>query len=235
VVLAEALRERHPDLVDASAALAAGRVLVDGRPVLNPAARVLADATISVMPDQMLRGSTKLATALDGFGVEVDGRVALDVGAAAGGFTAVLLERGVERVYAIDAGHGQLRGSLRQDPRVVSRERTNLGDLDDRIVPEPVGVVSVDLSYLSLATAVPQLERVRFATDADLVALVKPMFELGLPAPPTDAARVGDALARAGTAIGAGAWTVVGSMPSPVPGARGAAEAFLHARRRAVH
>ena len=141
-----------------------------------------------------------MAAAFDGFGVRVEGRTALDAGAAAGGFTTVLLERGARRVYAVDAGHGQLRGALRQDARVVNLERTNLGDLGPHVVPDPVDLITLDLSYLSLAAAVPQLEGVRLADDADLVALVKPMFELALPSPPTEEPSLTAALdaARAG-------------------------------------
>ena len=122
--------------------------------------------------------------------MSVTGRIALDVGAAAGGFTRVLLADGATRVYAVDAGFGQLLGSLRQDPRVVNLEATNVAQLDERLIPEQIDVVSVDVSYLSLGSAVAQLDRVRFAADADLIGLVKPMFELGLGTAPNDPERV---------------------------------------------
>jgi 23S rRNA (cytidine1920-2'-O)/16S rRNA (cytidine1409-2'-O)-methyltransferase len=233
VPLAEALRAQHPGLAatDAAAAVAEGRVTVDGRPVLGLEARVPATSPVVVAAPPRLRGSAKLAGALDHFGVAAAGRVALDAGAAAGGFTAVLLERQAARVYAVDAGHGQLRGTLRQDPRVVCLERTNLADLDRNRVPEPVDLVTLDLSYLSLAAAVPQLERVAVASGADLVALVKPMFELALPEPPTDPARLRDALHAARDAIARGPWDVVGHVESAARGARGTIEYFVHARR----
>ena len=178
-----------------------------------------------------LRGEAKLRAALDGFAVPVQGRVALDVGAAAGGFTRVLLERGARLVYAVDAGHGQLLGSLRQDPCVVNLEGVNLGDLEPSLVREPVELFTVDVSYLSLADAAPQLENVRIAPDADLVALVKPMFELGLAAPPADQARLAEALNQAVAGVERAGWTVVATLPSRVTGARGAREHLLHARR----
>src|SRR5262245_23079822 len=103
-----------------------------------------------------LRGEAKLRHGLRAMAVPVEGRVALDVGAAAGGFTRVLLEAGAVRVYAVDAGHGQLLGSLRQDPRVVALERTNLGALTLELVPDVVEVVTMDLSYLPVARAAPQ-------------------------------------------------------------------------------
>jgi hypothetical protein len=121
-----------------------------------------------------MRGGDKLRAALTTFSIDVDGRVALDVGAASGGFTKALLDGGARRVYAVDVGHGQLPGSLRQDDRVVVMERTNIADLDTERVPEPLDVVTLDLSYLSVASAVPQLGRLRFAGSASLVALINP-------------------------------------------------------------
>jgi len=156
----------------------------------------------------------------------VRGRVALDAGAAAGGFTKVLLEAGARRVYAVEAGH-ELLGSLRQDPRVVNLEGTNLGELDRRLVPDPVEVVTLDLSYLPLADAVPQLDRVQIAPGADLGALV-PQFELGLAESPADGPILRAALERALAGIGAANWRVVASIRSPV---RGACGAIIHARR----
>jgi len=157
--------------------------------------------------------------------------VCLDVGASAGGFTTVLLERGARLVYAVDAGHGQLLGSLRQDPRVVNLEGVNLGDLDSRRVPEPVELFTVDVSYLSLTAAVPQLDRVPIAERSQLVALVKPMFELGLASAPVDDERVGRALELAIAGIERAGWSVAGAVESPVRGARGAREHLVHARR----
>jgi 23S rRNA (cytidine1920-2'-O)/16S rRNA (cytidine1409-2'-O)-methyltransferase len=179
----------------------------------------------------VLRGEVKLQAALDNFQVSVAGRVALDVGASTGGFTRVLLRAGATRCYAVDAGHGQLLGSLRCDSRVVNLESTNLGDLNRRLVPEVIGVITMDLSYLSLAFAVPQLDRIAIADDADLVVLVKPMFELGLPALPEEGVLLEKAVVRAIQGVELGRWKVLGQMESPVRGAGGAIEFFLHARR----
>src|SRR5262245_19784543 len=159
VTVAESLAAQHPDVADPERAIAAGRVLVDGKPVLNPRARVAESTAIVVEPEAGLRGSAKLEAALDGFSVDVAGRIVLDLGAAAGGFTTVLLERGAGRVYAVDAGHGQLRGALRQDARVVNLERTNIGDLTTEAIAEAVEVITLDLSYLSITRALPQLDR----------------------------------------------------------------------------
>ncbi len=178
-----------------------------------------------------LRGEAKLRAALAGFDVRVSGRVCLDLGAAAGGFTRVLLESGASRVYAVDAGFGQLLGSLRQDPRVVNLEATNVAALDARRVPDAIEVVTVDVSYLALAAAAAQLDRITLAPGADLIGLVKPMFELRLATAPTDPTLVDAATERAAAGIVAAGWDVIGTMPSPVLGGRGAVEALLHARR----
>jgi 23S rRNA (cytidine1920-2'-O)/16S rRNA (cytidine1409-2'-O)-methyltransferase len=230
-VITAALAARHPEIEDAGAVIAAGRVLVDGKPVLSPRARVPESASIIVEPERALRGSAKLEAALATFAVDVEGRVALDVGAAAGGFTAVLIDHGAARVYAVDAGHGQLRGALRQDPRVVNLERTNIGELGVEAVHDVIDVVTLDLSYLSVTRALPALDGIRLAADADLVALVKPMFELGLDRPPTDRARLVRALDAARRGADAAGWNVRADMESPVRGARGAVEFLLHARR----
>jgi 23S rRNA (cytidine1920-2'-O)/16S rRNA (cytidine1409-2'-O)-methyltransferase len=112
-----------------------------------------------------------------------------------------------------------------------SAERTNVAALDRSLVPDRIGIVTVDLSYLSIAALAPQLRPLRFAPDADLVALVKPMYELGLATPPHDPALRREAVARAGRALAATGWRVAGSIESPVRGARGAVEHLLHARR----
>ena len=225
------LRQVRPDLTDPVVAIVSGQVLVDGRIVTNPRSLVRIDAAIVVRSSVPLRGEAKLRAALTAFDVGVAGRVALDLGAAAGGFTRVLLASGARRVYAVDAGHGQLLGSLRQDPRVVNLEATNLAALGRALVPDTVGVVTMDLSYVAIATAIGQLGGVALDADADLVALVKPMFELRLPQAPDDQASLERALVRAIDGVEAAGWRVVAHVPSPVRGSRGAAELLLHARR----
>ena len=204
---------------------------MDGRIVQNPRSLVRAGAAIQLVVPKPARGEAKLRAALEAFRPRTAGRIAVDVGASAGGFTRVLLEAGCRRVYAVDAGHGQLAGSLRQDPRVVNLERTNLGDLSPALVPDAIELVTVDVSYLSLAAAVPQLERIAIAPDADLVALVKPQFELGLADAPDDPDRLAAALGAAVNGVAAAGWHVVGTIDSPVRGAGGAREMLLHARR----
>ena len=229
--LARHMEAARPDLEDPAAAIAEGRVRVAGRIVTNPDSLVDPDAPLVVTEPMSLRGAAKLRTALDMFGLDVTDRVALDVGAAAGGFTTALLERGARRVYAVDVGHGQLLGSLRQDTRVVNLERTNVARLERTLVPDHIDVVTMDLSYLSVARAFAQLGGVNFAPGADLIALVKPMFELGLPAAPRDTALMDDAGNRAWQGAVDAGWDPRGLIRSPIEGAKGARELFLHAVR----
>ena len=227
------VRRIRPDIADPKGAIEQRALLVGDRIVTNTDSLVPSDAPVVVRHARPLRGEDKLRAALDAFGVDVTRRVCVDLGAAAGGFTRVLLERGAARVFAVDAGHGQLRGDLRNHSRVVCLERTNLGDLRGRVPGcRPIDVVTIDLSYLSIANALPQLEgQMTFAGDADLVALVKPMFELGFAAPPKDDRRLKLALDHAVRGAAGAGWRVTATMPSPVAGARGAIEFFLHSRR----
>jgi 23S rRNA (cytidine1920-2'-O)/16S rRNA (cytidine1409-2'-O)-methyltransferase len=224
------LARRHPHLDDPDALITAGEVLVNGFPRTNPQSLVGGGDTIALRGARALRGTAKLTHALRVFKVVARGRIAADVGAAAGGFTEALLHAGAARVYAIDVGHGQLQGSLRQDARVVNLERTNVADLDAARVPEAIGLITVDLSYLSIAGAAPQLTRLRIEPGAELIALVKPAFELGLPEPPTDDARLAGAVTHAVDGLASAGWHVIGHDRSPVRGSRGAVEYLVRAR-----
>jgi 23S rRNA (cytidine1920-2'-O)/16S rRNA (cytidine1409-2'-O)-methyltransferase len=144
-----------------------------------------------------------------------------------------LLDAGARRVYAVDAGVGQLRGWLRADPRVVNLEGTNLAALGRDPVPEPVGLVTMDLSYLAVANALPQLDRGLLLPGAHLVALVKPTFELHSAALVADPARVEQAVALVCDALARQGWYVDKTVPSSITGARGAVEVFVSARLRA--
>jgi 23S rRNA (cytidine1920-2'-O)/16S rRNA (cytidine1409-2'-O)-methyltransferase len=161
--------------------------------------------------------------------VDVASAVALDLGAAAGGFTQALLEAGARRVYAVDAGSGQLRGHLRADPRVVNLERVNLADLSAHFVSDPVELLTIDLSYLALADALPQIDAKMLAPGAHVLTLVKPTYELHAARLVTDATSVRDAVGGVLAAMTQLGWTVAGTAPCAVGGSRGAVEVFVHA------
>ena len=124
------------------------------------------------------RGAHKLAAALDGFGIDPAGLVCLDVGASTGGFTDLLVQRGAARVYAVDVGRGQLAERLRRDDRVISMERTNARTLGPDLVPEPVALAVVDVSFISLGLVLRPVAAC-LARGARVVPLVKPQFEAG--------------------------------------------------------
>lgn len=230
VPLVKLLAKQRPDIDQPEAAIAGMAVQVDGTIVTNPRANVRPDASIVVKVDQPLRGIEKLGYALDTLGIEVADETCLDVGASTGGFTRALLDRGAARVYAVDVGHGQLLGSLRADPRVVNLERTNVADLSDDLVPDTLDLVVIDVSKLSLGEATRQMtERVRLRPAAELIGLVKPMFELRLAELPTGLGQLDEACARASRAISDAGWRVLQVIESAVRGNRGAVEFFVHA------
>ena len=239
VTLNTLLQRRFPGLDDPARLIKEGAVLVNGMPAASPRTRVRADAAIRVRHPRVLRGAIKLAHALAVFGVDAAGAIALDLGAAAGGFTQALLDAGADRVYAVDAGAGQLRGWLRADPRVINLERTNLARLGPHLISEPVDLITMDLSYLAVADAIGQVDRQLLAPAAQLIALVKPTFELHsatLADQPQQVAQAAEAAARALEDRG---WRVLGQQPSPILGAKGAVEILLHAasglQARQVH
>jgi 23S rRNA (cytidine1920-2'-O)/16S rRNA (cytidine1409-2'-O)-methyltransferase len=156
----------------------AGQVFVAGRRVDKAGARVDEAAEVDVRQGlpYVSRGGLKLEQALRAFAIDPTGLVAADVGASTGGFTDCLLQHGAARVYAIDVGYGQLDWSLRQDPRVVVMERTNARHLET--LPEPVSLVTIDVSFISLELILSQVRR-WLAPGGQVVALVKPQFEAG--------------------------------------------------------
>ena len=230
-----------PDPAAAAAAVAAGRVTVAGGPATNAAALVAPSDSVRVAgpPGRYVsRGGEKLAAALERFDVDPRGRDALDAGASTGGFTDCLLQAGAARVVAVDVGYGQLAWSLREDPRVIVRERTNVRDLTREDLPLSPSLVVADLSFVSLAGLVPHLVALA-AVGADLVLLVKPQFEaaytaVGSAGVVRDRAvrrAAIDRVASAASSSGAGTLAV---MASPIAGPAGNVEFLLHARAGAV-
>ena len=227
----------------AQAAIMAGEVRVNGERVDKAGTAVPRDATIEVaapMP-YVGRGGFKLAGALDAFGadaagVSVAGRVCADVGACTGGFTDVLLQRGAVRVYAIDVGQGQLDWKLRQDSRVTVLERTNARYLES--LPEPVELVVIDVSFISLRLILPAVAR-WVGPAADVVALIKPQFEAG-PESVGKGGIVRDVAVRQRVLVemldwaAAHSWGVAGLVRSSLVGADGNVEYLVWLRRGGV-
>ncbi|MBI3931879.1 MAG: TlyA family RNA methyltransferase [Acidobacteria bacterium] len=220
----------------AQALVMAGRVRVDGSPAAKAGAAVGPTAAVEVLagPEHVGRGAVKLAGALDALGLSPEGRVAVDVGASTGGFTETLLARGAARVYAVDVGHGQIHERLRSDPRVVVLERVNARRLSAREVPEACGFAVVDVSFISVLKILPALRGV-LGPGADALVLVKPQFEVGR----EQVGRGGvvsdpdlhrRALRDAAHGARDGGWAVLGACASPLAGAEGNREFFLHLR-----
>jgi 23S rRNA (cytidine1920-2'-O)/16S rRNA (cytidine1409-2'-O)-methyltransferase len=220
----------------ARALVLAGQVSVDGQAVTKAGTAVDDASDIALIaPDHPYvgRGGLKLAHALDTFQIPVEERECLDIGASTGGFTDVMLKRGATRVVALDVGHGQLDWTLRNDPRVVVVEGINARQLTLPMLPGPVDLVTIDVSFISLSRilpVVPPLLRARVV----VVALVKPQFDAGkaevrkgIIRDPAVHERVLDEVVAAGAEVGLTrvAWT-----PSPVTGQKGNVEFLIHFR-----
>ena len=212
----------------------AGEVFVDGKRVDKAGALVAPAATVEVQgrSPYVSRGGEKLAHALDAFRVKVAGRVCLDVGASTGGFTDCLLQRGAPRVYAIDVGTAQLDAKLRKDPRVVMMEQTNARALDPRIFGDQPTLAVIDVAFISLEKILPAVFGV-LAPRGEVVALVKPQFEVGRTAVGKGGVVREPALHRASVARLARfavlrGWHVLGVTASPLRGPKGNREFFLH-------
>ena len=218
--------------------IAAGRVRVDGRPASKDSTLVRPGDPLSLGPEErrfVSRGGEKLAAALERFGVDVSGRRCLDAGASTGGFTDCLLRAGAAQVLAVDVGYGQLDWTLRNDPRVTVVERTNVREVRAADLPYRPELVTADLSFISLASALPALVSVS-AEAAEFVQLIKPQFEV--PAAAVEAGGVVrdpemwtaaiDRVVRAGKALGL---RPLGVMASPLRGPAGNAEFLVYSRR----
>lgn len=206
--------------------------------VEKPGTRYAADTAFLVKGRERFvsRGAYKLLTALEGFSLPVEGAVALDAGASTGGFTDCLLQHGAAKVYAVDVGHNQLHEKLRSDPRVVSMEKINLRDASPDLLPEPVDIITADVSFISLTLILPGC--VRFLKPGGYVAaLIKPQFELGPEAAPKGVVR-DEALRRAAvdrvTAfVETGlSLTLLGVLPAAVKGPKGNQEYMAVWRKR---
>lgn len=225
-------------LTRAQALILAGQVVVDDQRVDKPGTKVPLECELrlkgEVMP-YVSRGGLKLKGAIDAFKLEVRGATCADIGASTGGFTDCLLQEGATRVYAIDVGRGQLHEKLRRDPRVISHERVNARNLTDAELPEPVQVIVIDVSFISLEKVLPAVLP-KLTPGGLLIALVKPQFEVA-PGEIDEGGVVRDAVVRQRAIdrirafVSAQGLAELGVVDSAVPGPAGNVEALLVACR----
>jgi 23S rRNA (cytidine1920-2'-O)/16S rRNA (cytidine1409-2'-O)-methyltransferase len=218
----------------AQSLIMARRILVNGQHIDKAGANVVADDELAIEALEhpwVGRGGMKLAHALREFAIAVDGKTCADIGASTGGFTDVLLQNGAAKVYAIDVGYGQLDQSIREHPRVVSREKVNARYLDETSFGEPIEFVCIDVSFISLKLILPAVARF---LRGELVALIKPQFEVGK----ADVGKGGIVRdeAKRTAAVDAvvafareSGFDVKGLIESPIKGAEGNVEFLMHA------
>ncbi len=222
-------RERAQSLI------LAGKVKVDGQVAHKPGKRVSADAEITLeeaLP-YVSRGGLKLEEALKRFQLDLSGLICADVGASTGGFTDCLLQHGAAKVYAIDVGYGQLAWKLRQDPRVVVLERTNIRYLES--LPEPIDLATIDVSFISLELVLPPVLNF-LKPGGQIIALVKPQFEagreqVGKGGVVKDPEVHGQVLHKVATMAQDLGLQVLGLIPSSLKGPAGNVEFFIHLSR----
>jgi 23S rRNA (cytidine1920-2'-O)/16S rRNA (cytidine1409-2'-O)-methyltransferase len=220
----------------ARAAIEAGLVVANDKPVVKPSETIPADAVLQAEPAHpyVSRGGVKLADALEQYRIDVEGHVCLDVGASTGGFTEVLLANGAAMVFAVDVGHGQLHASLQGHPNIVSMEATDIRKYEGKRLPARPDIVVIDVSFISLKAVLPVALSLA-AAPMHLLALIKPQFEAigkhGKGGIIRDAAvhnQVCDDIAAFAASLGC---TDIKVFPSAIKGGDGNSEFFLGARR----
>jgi len=220
----------------ARAAIEAGLVVANDKPVVKPSETIPADAVLQAEPAHpyVSRGGVKLAGALEEYPIDVEGHVCLDVGASTGGFTEVLLANGAAMVFAIDVGHGQLHSSLQGHPKIVSIEATDIRKYEGKRLPARPDIVVIDVSFISLKAVLPVALSLA-AAPMHLLALIKPQFEAqgkhGKGGIIRDAAvhqQVCDDIAAFAASLGC---TDIKVFASAIKGGDGNSEFFLGARR----
>jgi 23S rRNA (cytidine1920-2'-O)/16S rRNA (cytidine1409-2'-O)-methyltransferase len=219
----------------ARALILAGQVLVNGHKADKAGANIDSGANIELLaqPRYVGRGGLKLEAALDHFGLFPTGKICLDIGSSTGGFTDCLLQRGAARVYAIDVGTGQLDWKLRNDPRVIVQEQVNARYLTRQQVPEPIALAVCDVSFISITMILPAVAAL-LSSDAEMVILVKPQFELdrdqvgkgGIIRDPALHQQACQRVEKAVESLGFHGAII----PSPILGAEGNREFLLYAR-----
>ncbi len=219
----------------ARALIMGGKVLVNGMPVTKAGSLVDRNAGIGLKGEDIpyvSRGGLKLEAAVEHFAVPLKDKTAMDVGASTGGFTDCMLQHGAHKVYCIDVGYGQLAWKLRQDPRVVLIERTNIRYLERERIPDEIDLVTIDVSFISLVKAVPKvLEFLK--RGGEIIALIKPQFEVGKGEVDKggvikDEAKRSRAVEQVKGALEALGLETIGIIQSPVPGQKGNIEFLIY-------
>lgn len=228
-----------PSRERARALILAGKVVVGEHAVDKAGAQVAEDAPVRLKGEDIpyvSRGGLKLEKGLDHFAVDPAGRVAIDVGASTGGFTDCLLQRGATKVFAVDVGYGQLAWSLREDPRVVNLERTNIRELTAERLGERPSLAVIDASFISLDKVLPPTLAL-LAPGAEILALIKPQFEVGKGqvgkgGVVRDAEQHAAVVERIRTLAESLGCLVLGVTESPILGPKGNREFLIHLRRK---
>ena len=230
------------DLVDsrekAKKMIMSGLVEVDNKISDKPGHLIPVSSEISLKEPSLpfvSRGGLKLEAALDHFPVEVKGKVLMDVGASTGGFTDCLLQRGADKVIAVDVGYGQLHWKIRQDPRVLVLEKTNIRYLEPDQIKGPINGAVIDVSFISLKLVVPPISRL-LLEKAFIVALIKPQFEVekdqvGKGGVVRDPSLREEVIANLSRFFEESDWHLEGFIPSPILGPKGNQEYLIYLKR----
>lgn len=228
-----------PSREKARALILAGQVIVNDRRIDKAGDLVALDADIRIkghVIPYVGRGGLKLERALDHFDIEVGSKIALDVGSSTGGFTDCLLQRGVERVYAVDVGYGQMALKIRDDARVVLMERTNIRDMKPEDIPERIDIAVVDVSFISLAKVLPHVIPL-LKDSAEIVTLIKPQFEVGKGEVGKggivrDQSKIEKVIESIALYAGELGLQFIGTVESPILGAKGNREFLAYMKRK---
>ena len=228
-------RELAPSLERARAFIMAGIVFSNGIKIEKPGQMVEPGATLEVRSSEnpfVSRGGLKLAGALDAFAIDPVGCICMDVGASTGGFTDCLIQRGAKKVYAIDVGYGQLNWSLKQNPKVISIERTNMRLAGKELIDDLIELAVADVSFISLTLILPSID-LFLAPKAAVIALIKPQFEVGRDMVGKggivhDKAAQQQAVEKIRTAGEKLGWRFMGKVESPILGAKGNREFLIY-------